>query len=192
MRHTIQIGGAELGDSAGIGKVQLSSWRTMFADSGVSASEYLDQFSDQERAEDWQEYLAELPANRSIYVAIAGETGETEVVGFVEGVLNVTGDTAYASELNVVHVLPAYRNQGIGTRLILQVAQRLKQEDAPSINLWTLTGNPARRLYERLGGEKVGEQVVTTEKNGVEIAISEMEYGWREMDRLIEACGFRF
>ena len=53
-------------------------------------------------------------------------------------------------------VLPTYRNQGIGTRLL----SRLIESAANSyeyISLSVSAGNPALRLYQRLGFDVVGE-----------------------------------
>lgn len=54
-------------------------------------------------------------------------------------------------------VLPAYRNKGIGTRLL----SRLIESTANSyeyISLSVAAGNPARRLYQRQGFEIVREE----------------------------------
>lgn len=176
---------AVLTDGAAIGKVQLSSWRTMFPDAGVNAENYLAEFSFEERAEDWEEFLAALPDNRLVYVAT---NPLDEVVGFAVGQQETGTDALYASELGVVHLLPAYRNQGIGRQLIGTVAQQLSQRGCGSLWLWTLKGNPARRFYERLGGKVVGEETKTLGKNEVTIEITEVSYGWPDIDQLIQAC----
>lgn len=54
-------------------------------------------------------------------------------------------------ELSIA-LLPGYRALGLGTRLIRQA-----QISVNAISLSVSHGNPARRLYERLGFEVVGE-----------------------------------
>src|SRR5579859_7033031 len=149
----MRIRQATVADAAAIGKVQLASWRTMFHDSGIDAAAYLAEFSDEERAEDWNELL-NAPGNQLIFVA---ESDDAEIVGFALGIPESSPDGKYASELSIVHLLPAYRNQGIGRQLFAAVARNLKDEGRGSLFLWVLSGNTgARRFYERLGGQLFG------------------------------------
>ncbi|MDD4369307.1 MAG: GNAT family N-acetyltransferase [Oscillospiraceae bacterium] len=53
-------------------------------------------------------------------------------------------------ELSVA-VLPESRGQGLGTCLLQQLHQLLRQQGYPQISLSVQPANPARRLYERLG-----------------------------------------
>ena len=48
-------------------------------------------------------------------------------------------------------VAPEWRNQGLGTALIIRTANRLAAEGATEWTLAVTVGNPAQRLYERLG-----------------------------------------
>lgn len=52
-------------------------------------------------------------------------------------------------------VLPAYRGQGLGTRLLSQLL-RSAEGKYDCVSLSVGGGNPAGRLYERLGFEEVG------------------------------------
>ena len=58
--------------------------------------------------------------------------------------------------LRQLHLVPAYRRQGIGTRLIKDL---LRQADALAkpVTLDVMHGNPARRLYLRLGFRQTGQ-----------------------------------
>lgn len=60
---------------------------------------------------------------------------------------NVDQDTP---ELAIA-VEPAYRGQGIGTRLLEELHQGLRQRGVQQISLSVQKSNPARNLYERLG-----------------------------------------
>jgi GNAT superfamily N-acetyltransferase len=53
-------------------------------------------------------------------------------------------------------LLPEYRNQGLGTRL-LETVIALAKPDYPGLSLSVVESSPARRLYERLGFRKVGQ-----------------------------------
>lgn len=52
--------------------------------------------------------------------------------------------------LSQIYILPAHQGQGIGTALIRSALQRGAALGLP-VRLRVLRGNPARRLYERLG-----------------------------------------
>ncbi|HEU4430227.1 MAG TPA: GNAT family N-acetyltransferase [Myxococcota bacterium] len=58
--------------------------------------------------------------------------------------------------LNRVFLLPSHQGKGIGSRLVLGLIHEADSAQLP-IHLRVLRVNPARRLYERLGFEIVGE-----------------------------------
>ena len=58
-------------------------------------------------------------------------------------------------ELSIA-VLPEYRNQGIGTRLILDLLERIT-DLYPAISLSVSSDNPALRLYQRLDFEVISQ-----------------------------------
>jgi ribosomal protein S18 acetylase RimI-like enzyme len=55
-----------------------------------------------------------------------------------------------------LQIAPAHQGRGMGERVLHTVLQAA-QTDALPVTLKVLKGNPARRLYERLGFEIVGE-----------------------------------
>lgn len=61
-------------------------------------------------------------------------------------------------ELRVVDIalLPEHRNAGIGTGLMNDIIAEARERGVP-VRLNVLTNSPARRLYERLGFQPVGE-----------------------------------
>lgn len=65
-------------------------------------------------------------------------------------------ERADALFLAKIYILPEYQGQGIGTQLIASVLDRAFGRGLP-VTLRVLKGNPARRLYERLGFVAVGE-----------------------------------
>jgi ribosomal protein S18 acetylase RimI-like enzyme len=54
-----------------------------------------------------------------------------------------------------IAILPGYRNQGLGTRMIKAIIA-ITKEDCPGVSLSVVESSPARRLYERLGFQTVG------------------------------------
>lgn len=60
-----------------------------------------------------------------------------------------------------IHILPEYQNRGIGTAILKDI-QRSAEERGLPVALQVLRGNPARRLYERLGFAAVEEKETHT------------------------------
>lgn len=54
-----------------------------------------------------------------------------------------------------IALLPAYRNRGLGSRMIRAVIA-MARDHYPGISLSVVESSPARRLYERLGFRTVG------------------------------------
>jgi ribosomal protein S18 acetylase RimI-like enzyme len=76
-----------------------------------------------------------------------------DLVGFA--VLQMKGP--FAGYVQTVCVAPRARGQGIGTRLLASVEERIFRE-TPNVFLCVSSFNDrARRLYERLGYERIGE-----------------------------------
>ena len=162
---------ATLEDSAGIARVQVDSYRTAYA--GIFPQSYLEQFTYEEQTQDWCDLLSVESAD-VLYVA---ETDTGEIVGYALGRPEPDEFPPYESELVAVHVRRAYQRQGIGRRLIAAVAAHLQREGCGSLMLWTLAQNPSRALYERLGGQLIGEKAWGgNEDFGVDVW--EVAYGW--------------
>lgn len=88
--------------------------------------------------------------DKEVYVAV-GEGDE--IAGLL--VLNMHG--AFVGYLQSICVAPAWQNRGVGTRLIAFAEDRIFR-DVPNVFLCVSSFNPnARRLYERLGYEFIGE-----------------------------------
>ena len=58
-------------------------------------------------------------------------------------------------ELSVC-VLPGYRGAGLGAELMAAAVAEARRRDLPALSLSVEEGNPARRLYERLGFRPAG------------------------------------
>ena len=143
----ITIREAVLADVAGIARVHVESWRTTYP--GIMPQEHLDALSVAERMQTWQERLSSSDSSGSTFVA---ETEHSEVVGFVHGHGERTGDPDYAAEIQNLYLLQVCQGQGIGRRLFVAAVRRLYQNGFPTLMLWTHVRNPARGFYERLGG----------------------------------------
>lgn len=58
-----------------------------------------------------------------------------------------------------IALLPPYRGQGIGTRLLQQLLEDAEAAGYPGLSLSVHAKNPARRLYQRLGFVRVASRL---------------------------------
>lgn len=166
----ITIRRATITDAAGIGRVQLDSWRSAYVD--WLPDEYLVQFTYTEQTEDWQQLLAKRAV---VFVAHDPEQG---IVGFAY--LREEADAPHPGELVSFHMAPAFRNQGIGRQMWDAVNGYFREQGLPSFWLWVIKDNiPARRFYERLGGTLEGEQTAEFGKGEVVLALPEVAYSYQ-------------
>ncbi|HXG59144.1 MAG TPA: GNAT family N-acetyltransferase [Thermoanaerobaculia bacterium] len=87
--------------------------------------------------------------DRETYLARAGDA----LAGFI--IINMTG--AFVGYIQTICVAPEFRSRGVGTQLIAFAESRIFR-DAPNVFMCVSSFNDgARRLYERLGYQVVGE-----------------------------------
>ena len=87
--------------------------------------------------------------SKEVYLAMVNG----EIVGFI--ILNMQG--AFSGYIQTVCVAPEWRNKGIGNRLLAFAEERILRE-TPNVFMCVSSFNKdARRLYQRLGYEVVGE-----------------------------------
>jgi GNAT superfamily N-acetyltransferase len=164
---------ANLNDVQAIARVHIDTWYTTYK--GIIPESYLAKLSYQQRESAWQKTLENTTrTSQFIYVA---ENNSREIIGFANGGKERTGDRAYKGELYAIYVLKAYQRQGIGSKLILSVTNKLSELGFNSMLVWVLADNPACRFYETLGGEKVYDKQI--ERGGV--ILKEIAYGWQNL-----------
>lgn len=178
-KSMIQIRAAQLSDSRAIGKVQVDSWRSAYRD--IMPAAYLAKFTDDEQEADWREILSAEPKP----LVLVAETDVGEIVGFAYGVPE--GIEGYQSELSILHLSPNYRGQGIGRQLFAEIAKWLRAMGCQSLFVWTLKDNaPARRFYERLGGQLFSEKTSEIGKDDIGFFVTDVGYGWPDIDTLCD------
>jgi ribosomal protein S18 acetylase RimI-like enzyme len=164
-------------DAPGIAKVHIDTWRSTYT--GIIPNDSLDKLSYDQAENMWRERIASPKPTGLIYVA---EIPEGEIVGFVSGGPERTGDYSYDSEIYAIYVLKEFQGRGKGRRLTAAMCQQLAQAGSQSLLIWVLEKNPSRGFYEKLSGEKVAEQEI--EIGGV--SLPEVGYGWEDISRLSE------
>ena len=84
------------------------------------------------------------PAGSYIVVAYGRDVGQLSVI-----------DRLGERYLSGIYLLPAYQGQGLGSQIICDVLAGARHSDKP-VRLQVLNGNPACRLYKRLGFKVTG------------------------------------
>jgi ribosomal protein S18 acetylase RimI-like enzyme len=116
---------------------------------------------------------------REVYVADAGG----ELLGFV--VVLMGG--AFKGYVQTLCVAPAWRNRGVGRALLAFAEERILRE-SPNVFMCVSSFNHgARRLYERLGYEPVGELSDYLVAGHSEILLRKTTASWQDFERRARA-----
>jgi ribosomal protein S18 acetylase RimI-like enzyme len=173
--QAIEIRAAAPSDAPAIGRIHVASWRETYR--GMLPDHFLDNLSAVVRAAMWQGALERDPP----VLLFVGQLASGELVGFAGGGPRRGDAPPYDAEVYAIYVLRAARHAGCGRRLLAALAAALRARGFKSLCLWVLRENAhARRFYERLGGQVVGER---TEVDG-EQAFDEVAYGWASLEAL--------
>ena len=130
-------------DAAGIARVHVDSWRTTYK--GIVPDTILDNLSYETRTRQW--YIGLSNPNRTIFDYVATDPSD-QIVGFVNGGTERSGDPEYKGELYAIYLLKEVQGQGLGRRLMLTLVERLVQERYTNMLLWVLAANPARKFCQ--------------------------------------------
>jgi GNAT superfamily N-acetyltransferase len=172
----VEIRAAYPSDAAAIAKVHVDSWRTTYR--GIVPDDFLAALSYEQRERMWRGILS--LSSRSSFVYVAEDSGG-QIVGFASGGPVRDTDSDYTSELYAIYLLQDYQRHGLGRQLIATVVQQLTRAGMPSLLVWVLADNPARRFYETLGGQYVYDKQVSIGN----AQLVEVAYGWRNARLLV-------
>ena len=148
-------------DATTVARLHAASWRDAYR--GLLRDEYLDVTVAADRRAVWIGRMANQQPTQYGFVA---ETGG-EPVGFV--FLYGTEDAVWGTLLDNLHVLPAFKSQGIG-RVLMQAAARETARRHPDhgVYLWVFEANhQARRFYARLGGRDAERALLEAPGGGI-------------------------
>jgi ribosomal protein S18 acetylase RimI-like enzyme len=174
----VKIRQATADDSKGLARVQVDSYRSVYA--GILPQAYLSHFSYEEQEQDWVDLLTIGMED----VLLVAENAAGDIVGYALGSPGARELLSYDSELVSLHVCRSAQGQGIGCKLITAVAEVLKQAVCTSLIVWVLEDNPARSLYERLGGRLLGQKAWDGSEEFA-VSVHEVAYGWSNIDDLM-------
>lgn len=162
---------AQRTDARAIARVHVDTWRTAYR--GIVPDDYLRQLSYDRREDVWTSRLSDGEPSCRVYVA---EDASGQVVGFADGGPERSGDPVYRGELYAIYVLAHFQHLGIGQTLVRLVATHLADHGMPSMLVWVLARNPARRFYAALGGREVRRRRL--EVGGRTLV--EIAFGWED------------
>jgi len=174
--NPVRFRDATLADAPRIAALHAASWRRAYR--GMLSDEYLDTDLESDRTRVWVGRLTTPNPKQRVVLAEVSD----QLAGFA---------CAFGSEdpdlgtlLDNLHVRHDFQHQGVGAKLMMQIASWCRMEFAgEGLFLWVLEPNlQARRFYENLGGTKVGEEVWQSPDGG---AIPSLCYAWSNLAQLI-------
>jgi GNAT superfamily N-acetyltransferase len=165
----VKIRTADLADAEGIARVHVDSWRSTYQ--GILPANFLSLLSYERRTAQWKEAIGQVAETNWVFVA---ESRGSQIVGFLSCGPIREELANYAAEIFAIYLLKEWQGIGIGRRIFERAFKELKTEGYKSVMLWVLKSNPARKFYERMGGELIGEKQI--EIGGVRLI--EIAYGW--------------
>jgi len=169
----LHIRSAVSADTRAIAEVQVAAWKTTYR--GILPDDLLDNLSVDERVPRW----AELVSTAGEVMLVACDAGGN-VVGFVCGGPERTGQLGCDGELHAIYLLESVQRQGLGTMLVRMLVQELRSRSFTSMALWVLAENPFRRFYDALGGKVIAER---EHERGGKIML-EVAYGWSDLSEI--------
>lgn len=173
-----KIRAAKIEDSDHIAYVRITGWRQsyrgMMPDSLLAR---LDIASDALRV---RQYIADANSQSMRYVVEqSGEITGMAACGPARGEDTVNGGEVYA-----IYLLDSAKRQGIGGALMRHMAAALHDKNLTSLKVCVLKKNvPARKFYEKLGGQLAGEGVFTYEGHD----LPDVTYIWPDITGLLAA-----
>jgi L-amino acid N-acyltransferase YncA len=138
-------------DAAEIAHVHVQSWRTTYA--GIVPDEYLAALNETERTALWREWLT-----RDIQVYIAQVEGT--VVGFISGGPIREPVQNYDAELFAIYLLQQAQGQGIGSKLLKELAESLMNKGFARMAVWVLERNSAKLFYVKSSAQRLNSKEI--------------------------------
>jgi GNAT superfamily N-acetyltransferase len=140
---------------AGELRAHLDGLAAVLADcvAGGASVSYMAPFSHEQAREAFEGWAPEVEAgSRVILAAFAGD----ELVGTVQLVHAWPPNQPHRADIAKLLVHRAARRRGVGRLLMERAEEEARAEGKTLLVLDTVTGDPAERLYERMGWVKVG------------------------------------
>ena len=134
---------------------ELDALAAVLADcvAGGASVSYMDPFSQEDARRAFDGFAAEVEKGRRLILA-AFDDGD--LVGTVQVILALPPNQPHRGEIAKLLVHRSARGRGVARRLMEHAESEARVEGKTLLVLDTVTGDPAERLYERMGWMKVG------------------------------------
>ncbi|MHA6621194.1 GNAT family N-acetyltransferase [Pseudonocardia sp. DLS-67] len=150
---------ARAGDAEQIATLHAASWRRHYR--GAYADSFLDGDILADRRAVWSARLAEPAGSITVLAEDAGG-----LAGFVHVILD--DDAEWGSLVDNVHVAHLHQRTGIGTALLADAAQGIRERATnPATYLWVLKQNAAAQQFYRARGGACVEEAPVAPPGGV-------------------------
>ena len=122
-------------------------------------------------------------AQRKRAIALIAEGQDGEIRGFVIIHLEWDGNDRLGYVITL-DIAPAFRREGLAARLMLEAEHRAKEQGARRMSLHVYAENEgAMRFYERMGYERVGEELGFYGKAGLNALVYSKSLGREGAER---------
>jgi ribosomal protein S18 acetylase RimI-like enzyme len=177
---------AAVADATAIAAVHVEAWRETYV--GIVPVQVLAGLSVDRRTEIWRRILTNPTAFSSSAVFVAERDGT--VVGFgCCGMQRAESLSAEGREISSIYVLHAFQRGGLGVALMSAMGGELQRRRLQAASVWVLRENEsARRFYEKLGGDIIGDKKDIREDG---VVFVEVAYGWRDLGALAKRARMR-
>jgi ribosomal protein S18 acetylase RimI-like enzyme len=126
-------------------RVYVETWQATYR--GILPDAYLDAMTVEET-----ERALTLEMTGQGVIGLLAEWGSEGVVGFVTGGVERRRDCVYGGEIFTLYVRSRFQRRGIGTRLVMDLVERMNRLGVFTVKVQVLRDNPSRRFYERING----------------------------------------
>jgi ribosomal protein S18 acetylase RimI-like enzyme len=172
-------------DAPAIAAVHVDAWRETYA--GLVPAHVLSGLSVHRRTEVWTRIMSNPEALNSSAVFVAEREGAVVGLGCCglqrDENLNAQG---YDGEISAIYLLRSFQRCGLGLALMSAMGKELRRRRMHAASLWVLRENQnARRFYEKLGGDIVGDKRDIREDG---VVFVEVAYGWRDLGASLQTA----
>jgi len=167
---------AQLIDANEIAKISVNGWRAAYTN--IIPEDYLANISYEDRLQKWCQVLEEIKAGDASRIAFVAENNQQQIVGYICGGKSREAAMSFDAELYAIYVDPEQKQNGIGSRLVEAFVKWLIGQGYHSMFCRVLEKNPARKFYEKLGGQLVSEKIAKAFNGKLLIEIA---YAWPEL-----------
>lgn len=164
-------------DVDALASMHAESWRSAYR--GILSDAFLDAGLIENRKVLWNKRLSPQPSGHFGFVASVN--GKNVGFAYAFGAY----DEKWGTQLDNLHVMPEFKGQGIGSKLLTAVVKHLAAQDYPTgLFLWVYEQNlSARAFYESLGAVPIERiEIAAPDKS----LVAEWRYAWDRSSLLLE------